>query len=1146
MGSVPSQIAPRPRAYWLLQGIPPLLFFLSGIPKDDSFWGDIEPEAADKVNSIIKDRERALAAQKLIVSVASRTQDILPASSLQAGITRSLAVCRIARYFSLKGLQEFIEYIEAIIKEQGDNNNFDSVDKLKEIFLIPGSVANEIFKKLELSAEVQESVQFLESLKNISESQLSKLNPIPLGTGFLVGGTYLLTNCHVIPDKKVAKQCVAQFNYVEDDQGYTKTSVDYEFDSETLFIPELALDYTIVQLKTSLFTQQPGYKYGWIQLVEDDENILPGDGIFVIHHPKGKPKKIDLSNNEVIANGLYKNFLRYQADTDYGSSGSPIFNNKWELVALHHAVVPDVVPKNINQEYDQPQVESQLNPAQEKSVVSTNVKDKKEDAQQGIRICRIIEDLKKKSFSNPKLKSFIEDFVVTSEQLNYPPLPSGLEFDGQNSYVDIGTHESLDITDAITVEAWVRRQPDSEDGMIVSRSGAYFLYGFQGRIWVCLQQSSEKSQKITGIEGFAFKDSLWHHIAFAWNSESKDIQIFLDGKRQNNIKWEENWDFNDNGNSNNNLKISIDSIQKGINPFSGYIAEVRLWKLARTEAQIRADMYRRLPGNEMGLIGYWRFEEGESYKVCNLAKSDADSLQNIDIDPFIAAQPTFGMQLNGSGNYIDGGDYESLKIDKAITLEAWFKTNDNPGVIVNRGGAWVENGYSLFWLGKKIRVELQNINQKQKTGVETEELVLKLDEWHHVAFTWDKESKTIQIYVDGVKQETTFVGSSKPFEGPIGEPRLRLNIGRSQDYGYYFNGSIAEVRLWKIAQTEEQIKENMTRLLQGKETGLVGLWRLDEEEGDRAKNLVSESDGIAYGGRWLKPYSMLAANQSAYGVVFRTRWLRASQHPHAAPPLPFGLKFNEEKAYIDCGNGEGLDTPAAITVEAWVKHKFGNCVIVSRGGIVKPDGSLEKGYSLAWYDGKIHVALSDGTLERTIVYSKENAPADSVWHHIAFTWEQSSQEIAIYINGRRQDSVVEGKSHTILFQGQSKSIGLFAGLIDNLSANLIIGLKEAKETYYNVAITEVRLWNVCRAQDRIKADMSRRLKGTEDDGLLGYWRLDDGGEGNKQVRNLVSDKNHGTIYGATWWNPVREITDTENKGDSTDNPPETPPSNQTS
>jgi hypothetical protein len=477
-------------------------------------------------------------------------------------------------------------------------------------------------------------------------------------------------------------------------------------------------------------------------------------------------------------------------------------------------------------------------------------------------------------------------------------------------------------------------------------------------------------------------------------------------------------------------------------------------------------------------------------------------------------------------------------------------------MIVNQGGSWDENGYSLFWYGNKIRVELQNINEKIVVDREKE---LKKNKWYHIAFTWDKSSQKIEIYVDGELQKTKSQqekpkpGDNNRFEGPIGKSGWNLNIGRTQDNGYYyFNGSIAEVRLWKIARTEEQIKENMSLQFQRnemelKETGLVGYWRPDEEEGDRAANLASENaDAVVHGGqwKWLKPYNLLSHNQDTYGIADRTKWLKASQYP--ALPLPFGLKFNENNFYLNCGNGESLDTPAAITVEAWVKHKFGNCVIVSRGCTVKPDGSLDRGYSLAWYDGKIRVALSDGASEKTIVYSKENAPSNSIWHHIAFTWDKQSKEIAIYIDGRCQDSVVEGKSNAIWFQGQSKSIGLFAGSIDNPTASLKIGQKEEQEIDYSVVLAEVRLWNVCRTQEQIKANMSQRLKGKED-GLVGYWRLDDGGEGNNQVRNLVSDKNHGTIYGAgATWFPAREITDTENKGDSTDNPPETPPSNQTS
>nr|WP_238360846.1 LamG domain-containing protein [Iningainema tapete] len=441
-------------------------------------------------------------------------------------------------------------------------------------------------------------------------------------------------------------------------------------------------------------------------------------------------------------------------------------------------------------------------------------------------------------------------------------------------------------------------------------------------------------------------------------------------------------------------------------------------------------------------------------------------------------------------------------------------------MIVNRGGSWQEEGYSLWRRLQKIRVELQN--QSEKIIVDTVEDALNDKFWHHITFTWDKNSQDIQIYVDGIKKEIKkFYERSQSFKGPIGKPKVSLNIGQAQGYGNYFNGSIAEVRLWRVARTENEIQESMARLLEDNEEGLVGYWRLDEEEGDRAANKVSKNIyGLVYGGKWLKPYSRLAVNQSAFGVAFRTKRLRASQYP--ALPLPFGLQFNEENDRVDCGSGD-LNTPKAITVEAWVKHKFGNFLIVSRGGIVKHNGSLEKGYSLSWDNGKIRVCLSDGTSERVIVYSRENAPSNRVWHHIAFTWEQSSQEIAIYIDGRRQDSIVEGKSNAIVFEGQNKSIGLFAGTVDN-PANLIIGQKEAEETYYNVAIAEVRLWNVVRTQDQIKTNMSFRLdvEQAKKEGLVGYWRLDDGGKANDLARNYVCAHNHGKVYGAKWF-PALDI-----------------------
>ena len=43
--------------------------------------------------------------------------------------------------------------------------------------------------------------------------------------------------------------------------------------------------------------------------------------------------------------------------------------------------------------------------------------------------------------------------------------------------------------------------------------------------------------------------------------------------------------------------------------FQGSIDEVRLWNVARSDADIKANMTKKLIGNESGLVGYWRFDE---------------------------------------------------------------------------------------------------------------------------------------------------------------------------------------------------------------------------------------------------------------------------------------------------------------------------------------------------------------------------------------------------------------------------------------------------------------------------------------------------------------------------------------------------------
>jgi endonuclease I len=60
--------------------------------------------------------------------------------------------------------------------------------------------------------------------------------------------------------------------------------------------------------------------------------------INIIQHPGGQMKQVTLDENELI--DILDDFLHYESDTMRGSSGSPVFNDQWEAIALHHSGVP--------------------------------------------------------------------------------------------------------------------------------------------------------------------------------------------------------------------------------------------------------------------------------------------------------------------------------------------------------------------------------------------------------------------------------------------------------------------------------------------------------------------------------------------------------------------------------------------------------------------------------------------------------------------------------------------------------------------------------------------------------------------------------------------------------------------------------------
>ncbi|MEH1931187.1 trypsin-like peptidase domain-containing protein [Nostoc sp.] len=148
------------------------------------------------------------------------------------------------------------------------------------------------------------------------------------GTGFLVAKDLLLTNNHVLPSSNLLLNAIFRFNYEENFQGEAQPTDEYRAQPNGVFYTNQTLDYTLVQLKG-----EPGYKWGWLPLWSRE--ISSGSRVNIIQHPMGQPKQISLQNN--FAQYVGGNVVQYITATLNGSSGSPVFNDDWEVVALHHA-----------------------------------------------------------------------------------------------------------------------------------------------------------------------------------------------------------------------------------------------------------------------------------------------------------------------------------------------------------------------------------------------------------------------------------------------------------------------------------------------------------------------------------------------------------------------------------------------------------------------------------------------------------------------------------------------------------------------------------------------------------------------------------------------------------------------------------------
>lgn len=147
------------------------------------------------------------------------------------------------------------------------------------------------------------------------------------GSGFLAGDGLVMTNHHVIHTPEEARDTLFTFNYQLDRAGGVAPTRVTGAASGGLFYTNPVLDFTIVELQ-----QTPE---GFMPLTLTRLRVRRDERVNIIQHPGGHFKKISMTNNFVAF--ADDRDLQYLTTTLPGSSGSPLFDDDFHVVGIHHS-----------------------------------------------------------------------------------------------------------------------------------------------------------------------------------------------------------------------------------------------------------------------------------------------------------------------------------------------------------------------------------------------------------------------------------------------------------------------------------------------------------------------------------------------------------------------------------------------------------------------------------------------------------------------------------------------------------------------------------------------------------------------------------------------------------------------------------------
>ena len=386
-------------------------------------------------------------------------------------------------------------------------------------------------------------------------------------------------------------------------------------------------------------------------------------------------------------------------------------------------------------------------------------------------------------------------------------------------------------------------------------------------------------------------------------------------------------------------------------------------------------IYRRnLSGDEVfGLArllgGFWKMNDGSGAAAADISGNANNG--TLYGSAWSAGIDEGALSLNGSNDYVEIPNSESLNITKDLTISAWIKPSSVSrlqGIITKLTGPSAKQyALSISSTGKlEFDYEFDGNNYQLLTSAS-----LVTNKWQHVAATVDASSPlNVTLYINGVQAASGTINLE-----PVAttEPVAIGRWGGSYDTNF-FEGAIDDARIHGAALTGAEIQQ-----LVWQDQKLVGYWKLDEGSGSAAEDAAGRLAATALSTAFDMP---LKSN----GTVTSATWISG------------GLSFDKTNDYVQIPSSYEINKTCNFTIAA--KIQTGSNITSFQSIAAKVYDGSAKQYSLSINASKLQFDYESGGNNYSI--SGGTIPVNTGLH-VAVTVD-ASLLVTLYVNGASVNS----------------------------------------------------------------------------------------------------------------------------------------------